>query len=88
MLDTAAKTTSKTVKTQTIDVGGTSFVYRELGPRGDSVRGQRIQPSTRAEVSSGGENPVNFCAGAVLAGVFAKLDHAAIVGPRIAAENR
>ena len=29
-------TTSKTVPTQTINVGGTSFSYRELGPRGDT----------------------------------------------------
>jgi pimeloyl-ACP methyl ester carboxylesterase len=29
-------TTSKTAPTQTLDVGGLSFAYRELGPRGDT----------------------------------------------------
>src|SRR6266536_5196414 len=31
---TAATTTSRTATTETIDVGGTPFAYRELGPRG------------------------------------------------------
>ena len=35
-----------------------------------------------------GEDPVDFGAGTVLAGVFAKLDHDATVGCRTALENR
>ena len=53
---------------------------RDPGPRRDRVRRQRVQPSTRAKIGGGGKDPVDFGAGAVLAGLFAKLDHPATVG--------
>ena len=61
---------------------------RNSGLRGDGIGRQRIEAWTAAKVGCSSKDPVDFGAGAALAGLFAKFDHHAEgLGQQIVAEN-